>query len=141
MHIEVRLANKNDMEIIHDILSEIVECDINLRRERFLEALESPCSSYLVAVSEGKVLGFLNIWHIPDIVDGGVIGIILDCYVLGEYRSRGVGKMLVESALDMGDKFKVDKYFAWVDPGNKPAVMLLKKFGFSSESLMLEKKS
>jgi ribosomal protein S18 acetylase RimI-like enzyme len=140
VHIEVRLADKNDVEIIHEILSEMVECEMEVRREKFLEALESPCSSYLVAVSEGKVLGFLNIWHIPDIVDGGVIGIILDCYVLGEYRSRGVGNILVESALDMGDKLKIDKYFAWVDPGNKPAVMLLRKFGFTSESLMLEKK-
>jgi hypothetical protein len=55
-------------------------------------------------------------------------------------KSRGVGNILVESALDMGDKLKIDKYFAWVDPGNKPAVMLLRKFGFTSESLMLEKK-
>jgi GNAT superfamily N-acetyltransferase len=140
MHIEVRLADKDDMEIIHEILSEMVECDIEIRRERFQQALESPCSRYLVAVSEGRVLGFLNIWHIPDIVDGGIVGIILDCYVLGEYRSRGVGKMLVESALDMGDNLKVNKYFAWADPGNKPAVTLLKRFGFSSESLMLEKR-
>jgi len=140
MHIEVRLADKNDIEIIHEILSEMVECDLEVRRERFREALESPCSSYLVAVSGGRVLGFLNIWYIPDIVDGGIVGIILDCYVLGEYRSRGVAKMLVESALDMGDNFKINKYFAWVDPGNKPAVTLLRKFGFASESLMLEKR-
>jgi len=140
MHIEVRLAGRSDIEIIHKILSEMYECDIKLRDERFKEALDSRFSNYLVAISEDKVIGFLNLWHIPDIVDGGVIGIILDCCVLGEFRSRGVGKMLMESAMDLGDKRKVNKYFSWVDPRNKPAVSLLKKFGFVSESLMLEKK-
>jgi ribosomal protein S18 acetylase RimI-like enzyme len=140
MHIEVRLANQSDIGIIHRILSEMYECDIGLRDERFSEALDSRFSSYLVAISDEKVIGFLNLWHIPDIVDGGVIGIILDCYVLGEFRSRGVGKMLMESAMDFGAKRKVNKYFSWVDPRNKAAVSLLKKFGFTSESLMLEKK-
>jgi|GEM_PF-3177244 len=140
MHIEVRLANRSDIKIIHRILTEIFECDMDVRGERFKEAIDSRFSSYLVAISDDKVIGFLNLWHIPDIVDGGVIGIILDCYVLGEFRSRGVGKMLVESAMDFGAKRKVNKYFSWVDPGNKPAVSLLKKFGFASESLMLEKK-
>ncbi len=140
MEIEVRLADKNDIKIIHEILSEMDECDIELRAKRFNEAIDSRFSSYMVAVSKGKVIGFLNIWHIPDIVDGGVMGIILDCYVLGEFRSRGVGKMLVESAKEIGDKHNVNKYFAWMDPENKPAVSLLKKSGFSIEKLMLEKK-
>jgi len=140
MHIEVRLADKGDIKLIHKILMEMFDCQIDLRDRRFREALDSGFSSYLVAVSEEEVIGFLNLWHIPDIVDGGVIGIILDCYVLGEYRSRGVGEMLMESAMELGSKLKVNKYFSWVDPRNKPAVSLIKKFGFISESLMLEKK-
>jgi ribosomal protein S18 acetylase RimI-like enzyme len=140
MRIEVRLANKNDIKLINKILTEMFDCDIGLRHERYKEALDSRFSSYLVAISEDRVIGFLNLWHIPDIVDGGVIGIILDCYVLGEFRCRGVGKMLMESAMDFGAKRKVNKYFSWVDPRNKPAVSLLKQFGFTSESLMLEKK-
>ena len=140
MHIEVRLAGKNDIKIVHEILVEMDDCSVELRAKRFNEAIDSNFSSYLVAVSDGKVIGFLNIWHLPDIVDGGVIGIILDCYVLGEFRSRGVGKMLVESAMEIGSKFNVNKHFAWMDSKNKAAVTLLKKFGFSTESLMLEKK-
>ncbi len=140
MHIEVRLAEKGDIEKLHEVMAELGECDVGLRDERFKEALDSGLSSYLVATCEGKAIGFINLWCMPDMVDGGFIGIILDCYVLGEFRSRGVGKMLMEAAMDFGSERKVNKYFSWVDPGNKPAISLLKKFGFGSGSLMLDKK-
>jgi GNAT superfamily N-acetyltransferase len=140
MDIEVRLAGENDLDIINDILREIQECDADERGARFREALASNFSTYLLAVTDSRVIGFLNIWHLPDLVDGGFLGIILDCYVKGEYRRRGVGKMLLEAALDVGEKNKVSKYYVWIDPGNKSAVTLLKKSGFCAESLMLERK-
>jgi GNAT superfamily N-acetyltransferase len=140
MDIEVRLAEKRDSDIIHGILQEIQNCDMESRSRRLTEALDSNFSSYLVAVSSGKVIGFLNIWHLPDLVDGGVMGIVLDCYVSADYRNRGVGKMLVTSALDLGKKLNINKYYGWMDPKNKAAVSLLRRFGFSNESLMLEKK-
>jgi GNAT superfamily N-acetyltransferase len=141
MDIEVRLAEQRDYEIINEILEEIQPCDSSLRSKRLSQALDSTLSSYLVAVSSGKVIGFLNIWHLPDIVDGGIMGIVLDCYVLAEYRNHGVGRMLVGSAMELGKKFRVNKYYGWMAPENKAAIALLKKHGFSTESLMLEKKS
>jgi GNAT superfamily N-acetyltransferase len=140
MDIEVRLAEKRDSDIIHGILQEIQNCEVDSRARRLTEALDSNFSSYLVAVSSGKVIGFLNIWHLPDIVDGGLMGIVLDCYVSADFRNRGVGKMLVTSALDLGKKLGINKYYGWMDPKNKAAVSLLRRFGFSNESLMLEKK-
>jgi ribosomal protein S18 acetylase RimI-like enzyme len=138
--IEVRLAERRDLEIMHEILEEIQKSDINLRSKRLGEALDSHFSSYLVAVSAGKVIGFLNIWHLPDLVDGGYIGIILDCYVSKHHRKLGVGKMLTNSALELGNKFGVAKYYGWMAPENKAAISMLKKLGFITESLMLEKK-
>jgi len=140
MDIEVRLAGDNDLKIIHEILEEIQECKIEKRVQRFKEALASNLSTFLVAVANGKVIGYLNIWHLPDLVDGGVLCILLDCYVSGEFRHRGVGKMLLEGAMEEGEKHNVNKYYGWMDFENKPAISLLKKHGFSTESLMLEKR-
>jgi GNAT superfamily N-acetyltransferase len=141
MDIEVRLAEQRDLEIIHDILEEIQPSSIKDRAQRLTEALDSTFSSYLVAVSAGKVIGFLNIWHLPDIVDGGRMGIVLDCYVSTDYRRQGVGEMLLNSGLELGKKYGINKYYGWISPKNKAAVALLKKFGFTTESLMLEKKA
>jgi ribosomal protein S18 acetylase RimI-like enzyme len=140
MDIEVRLAERRDLDIIHGILEEIQHCDIHLRAKRMEEALESTFSTYLVAVSAGKVIGFLNIWLLPDLVDGSYMGIVLDCYVQAQFRNRGVGKMLTSSALEVGKEYGVNKYYGWVAPENKPAIALFKRFGFITESLMLEKR-
>ncbi len=140
MDIEVRLAEKSDLEIIHEILGEIQECEIENRLKRFEEALNSDLSTYLLAITDGKVMGYLNIWHLPDLVDGEVLCILLDCYVLAEFRHRGVGRMLLEGAMEEGKKHNVNKYYGWMDFENKPAISFLKKHGFSTESLMLEKR-
>ena len=140
MDIEVRLAGEDDLGIIHDMLQEIQDCGADSRGARFREALASNFSTYLLAVTDSKVIGFLNIWHLPDLVDGGCLGIILDCYVKGEYRHMGVGRMLMEAALEVGAKKDVNKYYGWMDPANKSAIALLKRCGFGGESLMLERK-
>ncbi len=140
MDIEVRLAGDKDLEIIHAILGEIQECELGKRAKRFEEALASNFSTYLVAVTDDRVIGYLNIWHLPDLVDGEVLCILLDCYVSGEHRHRGVGKMLLDGAMEEGRKHNVNKYYGWMDFENKPAISFLKKHGFSTESLMLEKR-
>jgi GNAT superfamily N-acetyltransferase len=139
MEIEVRLAEKRDLEIIHGILEEIQPGNIEIRARRLSEALDSRYSTYLVAVSEGKVIGFLNLWHLPDVVDGGYLGIVLDVYVSAQYRRHGVGEMLLSSGLEVGKKYNVNKYYGWMNPFNTAAIALLKKFGFATESLMLER--
>jgi RimJ/RimL family protein N-acetyltransferase len=68
------------------------------------------------------------------------MGIVLDCYVSTQFRGQGVGKMLTSSAMDLGKRFGVNKFYGWMSPDNKAAIALLKKFGFVTESLMLEKK-
>jgi ribosomal protein S18 acetylase RimI-like enzyme len=140
MDIEVRLAGKNDLKIIHEILGEIQGCRMEKRAKRFEEALNSNLSTYLVAITEGKVVGYLNTWQLPDLVDGEVLCILLDCYVSREFRRRGVGRMLLDGAMEEAEKHNANKYYVWMDFENKSAISLLKKHGFSTESLMLEKR-
>ncbi len=140
MNIEVRLAGKEDLNVINEFLNEIEDCDYDIRGRKFIEALESDLAYYFLAVSESEIIGILNLWYLPDAVDGGVIGIILDVYISGEFRNRGVSKMLMESAMEIGEKLGIDKYFCWMAPENEAAIGLFKHFGFSRESLMLEKR-
>jgi len=140
MDIEVRLAGKDDIDKIHNILDEIQGCEIDERGRRYNEALDSRFSNFLVAVTDSKVIGYLNLWNLPDMVDGEYLGIILDCYVSRQYRNMGVGRMLLDASMDLGKKLKINKYYGWMCPDNRAAITLLKRSGFSIESLMLEKK-
>jgi len=140
MDIEVRLAGKDDIDNIHNILDEIQGCGMEARERRFNEALDSSFSHFLVAACDRKIIGYLNLWSLPDLVDGEYLGIILDCYVSGKFRHRGVGRLLLEASMDLGKKLKVNKFYGWMCPDNRAAITLLKRCGFSTESLMLEKK-
>ncbi len=140
MDIEVRLAGKGDIDKIHDILDEIQGCDMANRDDRFKEALKSGFSHFLIAVTDGKIIGYLNLWNLPDLVDGQYLGIVLDCYVSGKYRSRGVGRMLLDATMELGNELNINKFYGWMDPDNRAAIKLLKRCGFSTSSLMLEKK-
>jgi len=140
MDVEVRLAGKDDIDNIHNILDEIQGCEREERQQRFDEALNSRFSHFLVAVCDEKIVGYLNLWSLPDLVDGEFLGIILDCYVSGKYRNRGVGRMLIDASMDLGNKFNINKFYGWMGPDNRAAITLLKRCGFSTESLMLEKK-
>ncbi len=140
MDIEVRLAGKEDIDKIHDILDEIQGCEAEQRGKRFTEALNSGFSHFLVAVTDDKIIGYLNLWNLPDLVDGEFLGIILDCYVSGKYRNRGVGRMLLDASMDLGNKLNINKFFGWMNPDNRAAITLLKRCGFATSSLMLEKK-
>lgn len=140
MDIEVRLAGKEDIDKIHRILDEIQGCEFDHRGKRFEEALNTRFSHFLVAVTDSKVIGYLNLWNLPDLVDGRYLGIILDCYVSQMYRNMGVGRMLIDASMELGAKLEINKYYGWMGPDNRAAITLLKRCGFSTESLMLEKK-
>lgn len=140
MDIEVRLAGKGDIDKIHNILDEIQGCEIEQRGKRYAEAINSGFSHFLVAVTDDKIIGYLNLWNLPDLVDGEFLGIILDCYVSGKYRNRGVGRMLLDASMDLGNKLNINKFFGWMSPDNRAAITLLKRCGFATSSLMLEKK-
>ena len=141
MQIEVKIADRDDIDSINEILGELHECESELRARKLKQALESNCSAYFLAVTPRRVVGYLNIWHLPDIIDGGEAGIIMDIYVSGKFRDRGVGKLLLDSAIEFGDKLGINKYYGWMGPENMAAIALMKRYGFSAQGLMFEKKS
>jgi len=141
MQIEVRIAEKEDIDSINEILNELQECDLELRSRKLKKALESECSTYFLAVTPKRIIGYLNIWHLPDIIDGGEAGIIMDIYVSGKFRDRGVGKLLLDSAIEFGEKYGVNKYYGWMGPENMAAIAMMKRYGFAAQGLMFEKNS
>ena len=140
MDIEVRLAEKDDIDKIQEILDEIQGCELEIRVRRYNEAMNSGFSHFLIAVTDNKVIGYLNFWNLPDLVDGEFLGIILDCYVSAKYRTMGVGRLLIDASMDLGNELNINKFYGWMDPDNRAAITLLKRCGFGTSSLMLEKK-
>lgn len=67
-----------------------------------MEADESH-STLLALDDDDDIVGILTIVECLSISAGGKYGVINELYVVPEYRSEGVGKMLIDEAKDLAD--------------------------------------
>lgn len=83
----------------------------------------------LVAKDGERVVGFVGYGDCnnDDIKDAGEVFAI---YVLAEYYGKGVGRALMDAALDL---LLQDRVAVWVLQGNKRAIRFYEKCGFRSD--------
>ncbi len=87
-----------------------------------------------VAEEKGQIVGFVasdGNWFSKR--EGKVVGAIHELAVLPEMRSRGIGKLLVEKALEYFKSRGLDTAELWVGDQNKPALDFYKKLGFEEK--------
>ena len=90
----------------------------------FLEELRVECARSLVAEIDGKIVGYVLFWLLPDEVD--VHNIAVD----GEFRRRGIGRVLLEQVLQAGRRRKSSQVTLEVRESNMPAQRLYESLGF-----------
>ena len=88
---------------------------------------------HFVAISEGKVVGWCDITslHRPVYAHSGALGI----GVLAQYRGQGIGKALMNSAINKAQSKGLTRIELTVREHNKPAIALYEKLGFRIEGL------
>ncbi|MBA2333086.1 MAG: GNAT family N-acetyltransferase [Actinobacteria bacterium] len=101
---------------------------------RYLRALRRyPHAAVFVAEVEGELVGRLSLardthpssQHVAD----------LGLMIAAEHRRRGIGRALLEQALDWARAADVRKLELHVFPWNEPALRLYEAFGFEREGL------
>ena len=102
--IEVRAAKFEDLERLCEIYSESFS-DTEPMVKHWWKILEDPNIHYLVAVDGEKILGVASIVTINKILrSGSRMGLIEDVAVASEARGLGLGKLLIESLLSLGEE-------------------------------------
>ena len=86
-------------------------------------------SHFLVAKSEGEILGYIGFWMIFDEAH------IVNVAVRADLRRSGIGTLLLASALIMADRIGAKKATLEVRVTNTPAQSLYQKFGFEMISI------
>ena len=84
-----------------------------------------------VAEENGRIVGFVasdGNWFSKR--EGKVVGAIHELIVLPEYRNKGIGKALVEKALEYFRSRGLDTAELWVGDENTGAIEFYKKLGF-----------
>jgi RimJ/RimL family protein N-acetyltransferase len=138
---EVRPAEERDLDVIVEETWEVaregrwigteVPFDRAVRRERLASALASESATVLVArtpdAGGGEVVGHISVSIAPyGVADVGML-------VVEGWRGRGIGKLLLESAIQWAAKSGAHKMALEVWPHNEAAIGLYKRAGFVEE--------
>jgi GNAT superfamily N-acetyltransferase len=107
--IHFRIADESDTASVAILLAALFEeVEHALGAEEiagiFAEIDEDDSHSTLLALNEDNdVIGIITIVECISIYAGGKYGVLNELYVVREYRSEGVGKMLVDEAKSLAD--------------------------------------
>ncbi len=95
----------------------------------FLEMVKAPYAHYLVAELEGNIVGILGLRELAGEAE------ITNVAVRKEFKRQGIGRMLVNAAMDICDGLGIDDVTLEVRVSNDPAIKLYEGFGFKSEGI------
>lgn len=93
-------------------------------RAALLLETHNPFSSCVVALHQGRVIGYVGMWHVVDEAH------INNIAVLPEFRGQGCGKVLLEHILSVAKAKGIVKMTLEVRPSNEAAKELYARYGF-----------
>lgn len=150
--IEIRLANKKDVENLQTLNDEVFvdnktyDPDLNLNwakgesgKEYFTQLVDREDTLCLIAQDNLKNIGYLAAG--PKKIDyrNSKYAEIENMGVTQEYRSKGIGKLLMEKCLEWAKSNGYEKLFVTSYIANNSAVDFYKKSGFVDIDISLEK--
>lgn len=138
MSIEIRGTEPSDLDAIHEIFSgeNVIRGSLRLPhspRELYKERL-APDDNWFrfVAVIDGQVVGFTEVETFPNprvrhLAHLNMIG------VRDDMQGKGIGTTLLESCIELADKYLLARRFYLEVWAESPAVRLYQKYGFEIE--------
>lgn len=94
-------------------------------REAFrMEIEKNKCAKYFVAKDGDKAVGYGGMWIVLDEAH------ITNIAVHPDYRRRGIGRLIMQTLMDVAIKLGIERMTLEVRVSNKPAIQLYKSLGF-----------
>jgi len=115
-----------------DEVMEIEQASFSMPWSRWMferELMDRDHSHFLVARSGSEVIGYIGFWMVSDEMH------IVTIAVRSDFRYKGVGSMLMASALALAARLGASKSTLEVRITNLPAQELYKKFGFETVAI------
>lgn len=93
------------------------------------EITSNEMAHYIVAVMDGRVIGYVGAWQILD------EGHITNVAVRPEYRGNHIGSTLIGVMIELGNRIGMVRFTLEVRSSNEPAKALYRNFGFKEAGL------
>ena len=131
MEFEIRRAEEKDIPAITDLEKVCFEGKDPWSYGAFYNEIveNSDKTLYLVALADGKVIGYMGVWMILD------EGQITNVAVGPEYRRRHIAESLIEEMVRRTAEEGVTSWTLEARVDNEPAIRLYEKMGFRGEGI------
>ena len=126
--ITIDLAKKEYLDDIYEV--ELDSFSIPwLKNDLEKDIFENAISIYVVALADGKVVGYAGMWHVVTEAH------ITNLAVSPDYRQQGIASLLVESLIKIAEEKEMIGLTLECRISNTKAQLLYKKYGFQHEGL------
>lgn len=129
----IRPAGQNDLAAMTRLLQELfaIETEFNIDPEKqrcgLQMLLDSPAAGLWVAERRGRVVGMVTVQLVVSTAEGGFSGLLEDLVVSSAYRRRGLGKALLNAAVQWARQQGARRMQLLADARNVPAVIFYRK--------------
>jgi len=138
---EFRTGNKNDIADILELYKQLIEtadfsANIDLEHaNKTWEEIENNNIKYFLAEDNGKIIGLCYICIIPNLTyNGKPIGYIENVIVDKNYRKKGIGRKIMEMAIEYAKENNCYKAVLQSGAKRTEAHKFYEKIGFNGES-------
>jgi ribosomal protein S18 acetylase RimI-like enzyme len=141
METKLRFASTQDIDAIYQLMSDYASEEkerFELLRDFIPNYLTTQNSAILLAYIENRVVGLLCFSFRPDLWHGKYCCYLEELFVRKEDRKKGIGSLLLKSALNKAKERNCAEISLSVDKNNLNAIRLYKKLGLDEEVLSLE---
>ncbi len=150
--IKIRIGTINDLLVLQDLNDEVfidnakydIDLDLNWAKgdkgkKYFAELLSNKDAYKIIAEDEGKAIGYLAAAQKHIDYRNSKYLEIENMGVIPEYRSNGIGKLLIDECVTWAKENGYQKIFVNTYIANEKAISFYKKNGFDEIDISLEK--
>lgn len=139
----IRIANKADINALIELLNELFTQDIEFepnyeKQKTGLEKIieNSDIGNILILQEDNKIIGMVSILYSISTALGGKVGILEDMIIAKPYRGKGLGKLLLNSAIEFAKKNDCLRLTLLTDFNNDRAINFYKRLGFKKSDMI-----
>lgn len=145
-YITIREATEQDLPAIKALMAELIEAvsdtggyDVDTALENCRSLLKNADSHILVAEADGNVIGAINLDIRRTILHSGLSGLIDEIVVAESYRGKGVGRKLIDAAVEKCKLSGCCEIEVSTELTNTKARSFYKSCGFEEMGVFLER--
>jgi len=140
---EISIACLNDLpelvELLNDLFTQDIEFVPDFKKQKSgLEAIinNPEIGEILVLKGEGKILGMVSLLYSISTALGGKVAILEDMIIHQDYRQKGLGKELLNEAINFSKEQNCLRLTLLTDFNNDVAINFYQHFGFKKSEMI-----